>query len=261
VQDIFPQTAARLARWTTQREVLGVILVGSKSRDYRDDLSDDDLEVFLTDEAFERLAPADCHEFAVEGEGETRKLIFDALYTTLDDLRRKVSSTHDLDHWPYERARVLFDREGDVSRAVEAAGSMGAEFRRARLLHATVDTWIATRRAAKTLRRGMEGGGRMVVARGAKALSRVIFALEWRWVPLDHWLEAEIRTLDDPAGAGEKLIEALTSGRPEPLEEALERLEDQLFAEGVPRAAERRALFLELLHPSRAEERAVHGLP
>jgi hypothetical protein len=33
-----------------------------------------------------------------------------------------------------------------------------------------------------------------------------------------------------------------------------------LFAEGVPRAADRRALFYELLHPSRASERAIHGL-
>ena len=55
--DIFPATAARLAQWKEQPEVLGVLLVGSKSRGNDDDLSDDDLEVLLTGEAFAQLQP------------------------------------------------------------------------------------------------------------------------------------------------------------------------------------------------------------
>lgn len=37
---IFPATAARLAQWQTQPKVLGVVLVGSKSHGYADDLYD-----------------------------------------------------------------------------------------------------------------------------------------------------------------------------------------------------------------------------
>ena len=88
----------------------------------------------------------------------------------------------------------------------------------------------------------------------------MIFALEWRWVPLDHWWEAELRTLDDPAAVGPLLVEALVESTPAPLQEALARLEDRLYAEGVPHPAGRRDLFLELIHPSQAEERAIHGL-
>ena len=110
------------------------------------------------------------------------------------------------------------------------------------------------------MRRGFDAAARQIVARGAKALARIVFALEWRWVPLDHWLEPELRTLSDPTGAGSQLVAALLTGDPTRLEAALVGLEDVLAAEDVPRPAERVALFYELIHPARAAERAVHGL-
>ena len=68
-------------------------------------------------------------------------------------------------------------------------------------------------------------------------------------MPLDHWIEPELRTLADPTGAGPRLpIAALVEGQPAPLLAALRGLEDRLAAEGVPRPAERGALFLELIH-------------
>lgn len=260
MDQIFPATAKRLEEWKAQPEVLGVVLVGSKSRGHDDGLSDDDLEVLLTDEAFAQLALAECGEVLIEGEGAARRIIFDTQYTTLTDLILKAGSSHDLHHWPYERARVLWDRDGRVQAAVEQAGRMDPEFRRLRLLHATIDAWVAPRRAAKTMRRGAEGAGRLIIARGAKALLRVLFALEGRWVPLDHWVEAELRTLNDPTGAGPLVIDALVRGDPAPLEAALNGLEERLAAEDVPRPAGRLALFYELLHPERATERSIHGL-
>ncbi len=56
-QLIFPATAARVAEWQSQPDVLGIVLVGSKSRGHADALSDDDLEVLLTDTAFAQRAP------------------------------------------------------------------------------------------------------------------------------------------------------------------------------------------------------------
>lgn len=259
-QEIFPRTAARLEEWKSDGDVLGVLLVGSKSRGHGDEISDDDLEVVLADEAHARLTPRNCIEYFREGEDAAARLIYDAQYVSLTSLERKQDSPHDLDRWPYERAVVLFDRDGRIVEAVRAAGAMSDEFRRVRLRHAAVDAWIATRRAAKTLGRGMEGGGRLIVARGAKALARVVFALERRWVPLDHWLELELKTLKDEARAGEDLIAALKEGSPDPLTRALIRLDDRLSDEGIPRADVRAELFFELIHPSRAEERAVHGL-
>jgi hypothetical protein len=258
--EIFPETAERLKEWASRSAVLGVILVGSKSADYADHLSDDDLEVILTDEAHGRLSPAECSEVLYAPEGDPRRIIYDSYYESLADLVHKADSPRDLDHWPYERARVVFDRDSKVSAAVAAARAMTTEFRRARLLHATVDAWVAGRRAEKTFNRGAEAAARLIIARGAKALSRILFALEWRWIPLDHWLEAELQTLEDTTGAVPLLIDALTSGSAASLKEAVDGLEDRLYAEAVPRPDERIALFLELIHPSRAAERMTHGL-
>lgn len=260
MRDIFPETAARLAQWREMPEVQGVLLVGSASRGHSDQLSDDDLEVLLTEEAWAARTSDECIELLIEGEGEARKMIYDAEYTAISDLERKLTSPHDLDHWPYERARVLFDRGGRVGELVASLGRMDVDFRHKRLRHATIDTVIAAGRAAKTRTRGFVAAEHLLVARGAKALSRLLFALEWRWVPLDHWLEPEVRTLQDPTRTGAQLLEALRTGSYEPLREGIKQLEDRLTAEGVPSLSQTQSLFLELIHPTRAEERAIHGL-
>lgn len=79
-------------------------------------------------------------------------------------------------------------------------------------------------------------------------------------MPLDHWWEAELGTLQDPERVGPLLVEALLSSTAEPLSKALNLLEDRLYAEGVARPTGRRDLFLEIIHPSRAGERAMHGM-
>jgi predicted nucleotidyltransferase len=260
MRDILAGTAQRLEQWRATPEVLGVVLVGSASRGHSDELSDDDLEVYLSEEAWLARAPGECIELLIEGEGDAARLIYDSQYTAISDLERKLTSPHDLDHWPYERARVLFDRTGRVSELVNTLGGMDADFRSKRLHHATIDTSIAVNRAAKTRKRNFKAAEHLLVARGAKALSRLLFALEWRWVPLDHWLEPEVRTLKDPTQAGICLLEALRNGTYEPLREGLNRLQERLIAGGVPPLSEMHSLFLELIHPSRAAERAIHGL-
>ena len=259
-QQIFPLTAARLEEWKSRADVAGVLLVGSKSRGFGDALSDDDLEVILENEAHTHLTPTECIEYLFVGEGVEKRLVYDAQYVSLGELEAKTRSARDLDHWPYEAARVLFDRDGRVASAVASAALMDEGFRRARLLHGTIDAGIGVKRALKTGRRGMEGGARMLLARGAKALARVLFALERRWVPLDHWLEPELKTLKEGEDAAGGLLEALRSGDPATLGDALKSLEDRLHAEGVPRPDGRPELFFELIHPSRAKEREVHGL-
>lgn len=65
---VFEKTRQRIADWSRDPAVLGVVLVGSKSRGHQDAWSDDDIEVLLTDEAFARLEPEDCVE-VLEEEG------------------------------------------------------------------------------------------------------------------------------------------------------------------------------------------------
>jgi hypothetical protein len=258
--ELFPETQAKVEAWIADPGVLGVLLVGSKSRGHQDARSDDDLEVLLTDETFSRLKPAECHTYRVEGEGAARRVVYDAQLTSLADLERKRDSSADLDHWPYERARIVFARDVRIERAVAAAGRMEPEFRRARLAYATLDGWFAARRAIKTRERGFDAALALLIDRGARALIRVLFALERRWTPLDHWLERELQALADPTGASRHLLTALRDRSPEAVIAGFESLEDRLAEEGVARPAGRIALFLELIHVSRSDQRARHAL-
>lgn len=206
------------------------------------------------------ISPADCSEVLIEGEGESRKLIYDAQYLSFGGLVEKEASYIDLDHWPYELAKVLFSRDAELAAIVRRLGAMQADFRTKRLIHSTIDAWIPPYRANRCLKRGQTASAHLLVARGARALSRLVFALEWRWVPLDHWLEPELRTLRDEAHVGPRIVEALNSGELKPLQDGLNALEPALQAAGVPGPTNRRDLFMELVHPSRSKERAIYGL-
>lgn len=261
IATLHPITEARLEAWRKAPEVLGVLLVGSRSRGHADERSDDDLEVILSEAAYAAVAPSDCAVYA-HLEASPSRLIYDAQLLSLEALAAKADSPLDLDRWPYERAQVLFERSKAVPRAVAAAACMAPAYRQARLLHGAVDVWLAVHRAEKALARGFEVSGRQIIARGAKALARVLFALEHRWVPLDHWLEAELDTLDDPAEAASCLRRALLEASPAALDEGLKRLQPLLAAHDFPPAGPaRRDLFLTLIHPSRSAERRLHGLP
>jgi hypothetical protein len=111
---------------------------------------------------------------------------------------------------------------------------------------------IAISRANKARNRNLPASLRLICDRGCRALSRLIFALEWRWVPVDHWLEPELATLTESAGTGDLLIDALVTGETAPLETALAILASALRDEGVP---ERWELYYELCHPDHAARR------
>lgn len=259
-ESLHARTRERVTEWAADPDVVGVVWVGSRSRGHGDAMSDDDLEVLLTPEAFARLAPADSYVEEPDPTADPPRLVYDAQQTSLAVLRAKADSVRDLDHWPYEQAAVLFDRDGAVTTAVRAAAAMPGAFRHARIRHGALDTMLAISRARKTDTRGFRASTAMLVARGAKALTRVLFALENRWAPLDHWLEPELRTLADPVGVGPLLVEALTGCRHEPLRAALDRLQPQLALEGFPVPSGYGPFFAELMHPSHAAERGIHGL-
>ena len=258
MHDISPTTRMFVTRMREQAEELGVVsvvLVGSKSRGFGDHRSDDDVEVFLTDAMYLRRAPSACVEQHFAGE----KLMCDVRYLPLEHVQWKRASLLDTDHWPYERAQVLLDHDGIMRKTVEVLGCMGSTFRKKRIIYSTVSTTIAIGKACKALQRGCEAAGRMTVARGAKALSRILFALEWRWVPPDHWLEQDAKTLSDPARAVPVLMEALKTGDPLVLRKALEQLEET-FPSDVPGREARASHYVEIVHAGQVGERALHLL-
>lgn len=259
-EGLYARTRERVMAWADDPDVVGVVWVGSRSRGYGDRFSDDDLDVVLTPAAHARIDPADSFVMELEPTADPPRLVYDAYMTSLEALTAKAASTRDVDHWPYEKAVVLFDRDGRVTHAVRAAAAMDEAFRRARIQHGALDTVVAIARARKTDKRGMPAATATLVARGAKALTRALFALEHRWAPLDHWLEPELRSLADPSGAVPALHEAIVHSSHASLGEALTRLQPLLEREGCPTPSGYGAFQSELQHPARAAERALHGL-
>jgi hypothetical protein len=187
-------------------------------------------------------------------------MIYDAQYLGISALKAKEGSIFDLDHWPYERAPILFDRTGHLDGVVAALGRMDLDFRTKRLRHATIDASVPIYRVGKCLKRGQTASAHLLVVRGARALTRLVFALESRWVPLDHWLEPELRTLRDEQGVAQHIINALVTLDVAHIQSGLSLLEERLRTDGVPGPSGRNDLFMELIHPSNTEERAIHGL-
>jgi hypothetical protein len=252
------RTLKRVQVWRNESAVKGVVLVGSKAIGYSDERSDDDLYVYLDDLSFSQLNERDYVEVLIDP--ISRKVVYDAEYNTVGHLQLKAQSWRDEDHWLFERAAILFDADGTVTAGVNAAWRMPSSFRKARLAHGTLDAHIAMTRLEKTQARGFTAAAALLTARGARALARILFALEWRWVPLDHWLEPELMTLENSRNAANELLAALRSRDPRHIGLALDTLDDRLVSEGIPSKESRQRLLFDLLHPARAHERSIHGL-
>ncbi|GCE22239.1 hypothetical protein [Dictyobacter kobayashii] len=252
---LFPETAQFIHSLQKNENVLGILLVGSKSQGHDDSDSDDDLEVVVT-ETLHNLVP----RIEQYHDPVTHKLRYDIRYTTLSALKQKVVSPLDTEHWPYEHASVLYDaQDGLIRDLCTAVAEMDASFRTLRIRYAAVSTTVAIGKACKALQRGYKTSSQLVVSRGAIMLARLLFALEWRWKPTDHWLEPELLTLKDPAQASLLLLEAVRSSSPYALREAMNRLENT-FLQEVPNREERAHLYGQIMHFSHASQREIHTL-
>ena len=189
---------------------------------------------------------------------QDQRLQSDIRYTTLALARAKIPSPSDADHWPYERAQTLYDCDR-VRQVVECLGQMNDNFRRKRVCYATTSLTIALGKTGKALQRGYAISAMLSLARAAKACSRVLFALEGRWCPPDHWLEKEVSTLKDPAQVGPLLLQAIKKQSLEPLREALQRLE-MTFPDEVPGREQRASLYSTIMHPTAWQDRSIHML-
>lgn len=256
---LLPATRQRVADWQRDPDVRGLLLVGSKSLGFADRYSDDDLYVVLTESAYQRRLGSRPFEWFTQRGPGLPQVLYDICYTSVSALSDRLDSPRDVDHWEFQQSELLFDRDGTLASLTQALAAMPRDFRRKRLMHGTLDAHMAQHRANKTSQRG--GAHfivKLLVLRSVQALIRVVFALEWRWVPLDHWLEQELADLADPANVTFLLAEALSTGDRHPVVNAIQQLAPLLEKEDVPGGG--LSLGLMLLHPDAAAERRIHGL-
>src|SRR5262249_5868709 len=173
-----PIIAAVLREAAADPEVLGVLLGGSRGADCADERSDYDVEIVLTDSAYERR-----HESGRLKPGKHRLAdgqILDLRYKCPWELRRIAASPG---WWTsgYVTTRVLLDKIGEVAPALAAIVTMPEDRARADAA-GFLDAYLnGFYRSLKAWRRGDELGGRLEAVESVMYLARALFALERRW--------------------------------------------------------------------------------
>src|SRR5688572_18630021 len=127
------QRAAELIEpYTREPWVRGIYLVGSASRPFRDQISDYDFEVAVDDDAFARASDDERHVFSIEP-GPPPRVDYEFLLRPWSELEGLVASNRDVDHYPFEHARVLYDPEGALAPLLARIAALPDAVRETRL--------------------------------------------------------------------------------------------------------------------------------
>lgn len=200
------ELAYALAEYKSRPDVIGILLVGSASRFYCDSFSDFDVEVFVRDETYKQLLPAERlvrHSESVE-----------LLFLPVSELERKAVSTADIDHWPYAGCQILHDPAGLLAHAVQAIAQMPADVQRERVRLHYFEYLFAAGRLDRVLDRGDELNARLTAAQTVMRAIDVLFLVRGEWPPVVHWASESLAVLGPP-GADLKSMLATLLRRPD----------------------------------------------
>jgi hypothetical protein len=173
-------------------EAVGLLLSGSRAAGMATPTSDYDVYWVLSDAEYDRRQAAGVPLRARRYPAGHPYV--DLVYVCQRDLER-LPSTPGWWTYGYATARVLVDKTGAVTRALEAIATMPEEKARA-----DVAGWFdayanALVRSVKAGRRGNELGARLHAGDSVGHLVRVLFALERRWTPYHDRLAPQLPTL------------------------------------------------------------------
>lgn len=181
--------------------MIGIYLVGSASRPFRDRLSDYDIEVAMEDAAYAATSMEERHVFVVE-EGPPKRVDHEFYLRPWGDLAAMETSTLDLDHYPFQHAAILHDPTGRLADLFRRLAVLSPAVRETRLRVHYLETAFALGRAAKCLERGNDLAARLVLGEGGVALAKLLAVARGSWAPTRHWAAEELRIL----GVSEDLL-------------------------------------------------------
>jgi len=182
--------------------VIGIYVVGSATRPHRDEYSDYDIEVIVEDDVYERL-PDDERQvfFFKERESEDAPRIVDYEFYLIpwSDFSGLTESTHDLFHYPYQHAAILYDPQGRLAPVIERLAELPDDVRRERMTIHYLEFLYRLGRARKT---GFRGGPALnltlLSADAVRSLVKLLFLVKGSWPATAHWSDQELRLLGIP---------------------------------------------------------------
>ncbi|MBC7092880.1 hypothetical protein H5T53_02580 [Candidatus Bipolaricaulota bacterium] len=210
--------------------MIGIYLVGSASRPFRDRLSDYDIEVAMDDAAYAATPMEERHVFVID-EGPPKKVDHEFYLRSWSELVALERSTHDLDHYPFQHAAILHDPTGRLATLFRRLAVLPPGVREVRLKVHYLETVFALGRAAKCLDRDRELAARLILGEAGLALVKLLAVARGSWAPTRHWAAEELRLLgipDDLLGHAAAILAAPTHDGLKDLRDAIHRYLDGL---------------------------------
>jgi hypothetical protein len=177
-------------RFAKMNGVLGVLLIGSASLDYVDELSDVDLEVIVTRDLFCRVG-----EFC--GSEQYRGINVWWEWTTLNELKNTLNDWEDdLDLWVYSKSKILHDSKHRIAHLLADYRQYPKKIWLEKLF---VYWYFATGNApydsGKAIQRGDLVTAQLYFNQAMEYYTSLIFILNNSFVPYRKWRLKELNKL------------------------------------------------------------------
>jgi predicted nucleotidyltransferase len=231
-----------IAPYAKRADVIGVYVIGSATRPYRDALSDYDLEVIVEDHAYGSIPPEERLVYAID-EGPPRRVDHEFYLRPLSELRELVDSAHDVFHGPYQHAVVLHDPQGILAPIIARLAELPREIRDARCRIHYLEVYEALGRARKTLQRDSRANLSLLLGNAQRALVKLQFLQDRLWPMPWHWAEQELALVGAPAEPREAMATAVAAPSVDTVAAALEAVNEWLTAAGETFHGDVRGLF------------------
>jgi len=175
--------------------VIGIYVVGSATRPYRDAWSDYDIEVIVEDDVYART-PMDERQVFSYKEGDAKVVDYEFYLIPWSDFVNLTKSTLDLFHYPYQHAVLLHDPQGRVEPMIQQLEALPEDVRIERMTVHFLEFLYRLGRGRKTAQRG-DWPINLALLKGdaLSSLTKLVFLSKKSWPSMKHWSEQEFSEL------------------------------------------------------------------
>ena len=196
--------------YLTKEGVIGIYVLGSSTRPFRDELSDYDIEVILTDDAYKNLSDEEKHVFVID-DGPPRHVDHEFYLRPWSELIGLGSSTQDLFHYPYQHAVIFHDLSGRMTEVIRGLAKLPEDVRRVRMRVHFLEFMFSLERARKTSERGGGLNMQLLYGEGLIAFTKLLFLVMGSWPATRHWSRDELILLGIDAEFIDRISDAFSS--------------------------------------------------
>lgn len=203
--------------------VIGIYVLGSSTRPFRDKLSDYDIEVVVTDEIYLSLPDEKKHVFVID-KGPPRRVDHEFYLRPVGEFEGLIDSMQDLFHYSYQHAVILHDPRGRIAEVIARLAELPDDLRRVRMRVHYLEFLFSLGRARKTSERGGDINLQLLYGEAIIALVKLLFLVKGSWPATRHWSEQELRLL----GVSEELIASISAAFADRTREKFTTLVDEV---------------------------------